>query len=230
MNRSRVLCVALLVILLAGMAVFAAAGPDREGSTSISLPSPETSGGMPLAWTLQNRQAAKDFLPGSIKLQYLAQLLWAAQGETDRSSARRTAPSFNNLYPLSVYVLVGDVTQLSQGFYKYLPKEHALTHISLDDWREPLARSLREQWIADAPVVLIFTGNYDLAARRLGKSGARYVDIELGHAVQNLYLQATALHVGAIFFATFDNKKIIELFNFPSQELPVGIMPVGRIP
>jgi len=222
--------VALLVILLAGMAFSAVAAPGREENDTIPLPAPETSGGSSLAWTLQNRQAAKDFLPGAIGREYLIQLLWAAQGETDRNSARRAAPSFNNLYPLSVYVLAGNVAQLNQGLYKYLPEDHALQRISLEDLRHPLAQSLREQWIANAPLVLIFAGNYERAAQRLGKHSARYVDIELGHAVQNVYLQATALHVGAIFFATFDNKKIIELLNFPSQELPIGIMPVGRIP
>ena len=230
MSKSHVLSVGLIAGFLGVIALSVAAGSDRGETDSIPLTAPDNSGGNSLAWALQNRQAIRDFLPGSIRLQYIEQLLWAAQGETDPNSARRTAPSFNNLYPLSVYVLAGNITQLNRGFYKYLPGKHALTRITLDDLRQPLAQSLREQWIANAPLILIFTGDYDRAARRLGKNSARYVDIELGHAVQNVYLQATALHVGTTFFATFDNKKISELLTLPSQELPVGIMPVGRIP
>ncbi len=227
MNKSRVWSVVLLASLIAAMA---AAAPDREETDSIPLSAPETSSRNSVAWALQNRQAVRDFLPGSIRLQQLVQLVWAAQGVTDRSSERRTAPSFNDVYPLNVYILAGNVEQLGRGLYKYLPIEHALTRISSDDLRSQFAQSIREQWIANAPVVLIFTGDYDRAARQLGKNSARYVDIELGHAVQNIYLQAAALHLGTTFFATFDNKKVNELLNLPSPEFPVGIMPVGRIP
>lgn len=230
MNKLRVLSSGLIAVLLVLLALSAAAGPGRENADAIPLPDPDTSGGSSLAWTLQNRHAARDFLPGSIRLQALVQLLWAAQGETDRTTTRRAAPSFNNLYPLSVYVLAGNVERLNGGCYQYLPEDHALRRMTLDDLREPLAQSLREQWIANAPVVLIFAGDYERAAQRLGKNSARYVDIELGHAAQNVYLQATALHVGTIFFAIFDHKKINALLNLSPQELPVGIMPVGPIP
>ncbi|MFB6259261.1 MAG: nitroreductase, partial [Thiohalorhabdaceae bacterium] len=74
-----------------------------------------------------------------ISLAHAGQLLWAAQG-TNRPEGR-TAPSAGGLYPLTVYLVAGAVTDLSPGVYRYLPAHHRLEHVAEGDHRARLAQA-----------------------------------------------------------------------------------------
>jgi len=71
------------------------------------LPEPETRGDISIEQAIGKRRSLRDF-SGSLALADVAQLLWAAQGETHPDGYRAT-PSAGALYPLEVYLVVGNV-------------------------------------------------------------------------------------------------------------------------
>jgi len=154
--------------------------------------------------------------------------LWAAQGITDPRGLR-TAPSAGALYPLEVYVVAGDVVDLSAGVYKYDPHNHELLKVLADDIRAELARAaLNQAWVKEAAINIVFTAVYERTTVKYGERGVRYVHIEAGHAAQNLCLQATAMDLGIVTVGAFHDEQVKEVLNLPDDEQPLYIIPVGK--
>ncbi|MEN3202715.1 MAG: SagB/ThcOx family dehydrogenase [Atribacterota bacterium] len=195
----------------------------------IPLPPPRLQSEVSVEEALFKRRSCRSFTPSPLSLQEAGQLLWAAQGVTDRASGFRTAPSAGALYPLELYLVAGQVEGLSPGVYRYLPEEHALYEVLSGDRREELFRvALFQQWIREAPVVLVLTAIYERTTRKYGERGIRYVHMEAGHAAQNVYLQAEALGLGAVVVGAFEDSGVQRILELPANERPLYLMPVGR--
>jgi nitroreductase len=72
----------------------------------IKLPEPKYGGSMSVEEALLKRRSVRDFKDKPITLSEISQLIWAAQGSTDRRGFR-AAPSAGALYPLELYVVAG---------------------------------------------------------------------------------------------------------------------------
>ena len=53
--------------------------------------------------------------------------------------------------------------------------------------------------------------------------------MEVGHAVQNVYLQAVSLNLGTVVVGAFSDGEVKRIINMPEEEQPLYIMPVGRV-
>ncbi|AEF97295.1 SagB/ThcOx family dehydrogenase [Methanotorris igneus] len=191
----------------------------------IKLPNPKLINIEPV---LIKRRSIREYKDEPLTLEELSQLLFACQGITD-DYGFRTAPSAGATYPLEIYVSVKNVVGLSKGVYKYIPHSHSLLKVFDGDIGEELATlALNQYFIAEAPVVIIFTAVYERATQRYGKRGIRYVHMEVGYASQNVYLEATALNLGTVAVGAFDDEGIMELMGL-EEEYPLLLMPVGRI-
>ena len=134
------------------------------------------------------RRSIRNYKEGGLTLEELSQLLWAAQGITD-PSGKRTAPSSGALYPIEVYVVVGDVAGIDAGVYKYRPKSHELVKVLDGDRRKDLTRAaLNQQYITQAAVDIVITVVYERVTQKYGERGIMYTHLEVGHAAQNVYL------------------------------------------
>ncbi len=154
--------------------------------------------------------------------------MWAAQGITDPRGLR-TAPSAGALYPLEVYGVVGDMVDLSVGVYRYDPHNHELLKVSTRDKRAELAKAaLNQACVKEGAVDLVFTAIYDRTTVKYGERGVRYVHIEVGHAAQNLCLQATAMDLGIVTVGAFHDEEVSEVLNLPDDEHPLYIIPIGK--
>ncbi len=61
------------------------------------------------------------------------------------------------------------------------------------------------------------------------KRGYRYVNMEAGHAAQNLSLQAVSLDLGSVVIGAFHDMEVKSIIlNLAEQEEPSYIIPVGR--
>ena len=141
----------------------------------------------------------------------------------------RTAPSAGALYPLEVYVVVGNVEGLTSGVYRYVPTRHELTRIQDIDVRQDLARAgLGQTWIKEAAICIVITTVYERTTKKYGDRGVRYVHMEAGHAAQNIYLQATALGLGMVTVGAFSDNQVREILGVPDDEVPLYVIPVGR--
>jgi len=204
--------------------------PERspEQEAMIRLPEPRYDSDISLEQSLVQRRSIRSYKAEPLGLQEVSQLLWSAQGVTDPRGFR-TAPSAGALYPLELYVVVGHVQGLSSGVYRYKPQEHRLLNVMDGDRRAELAQAVWGQvWVKEGAVVFVFTAVYERTAIKYGDRGVRYVHIEVGHAAQNLCLQATAMGLGAVTVGAFDDGQVAELLKLPAAEHPLYIIPVGR--
>lgn len=214
------------------MASFAAATEGGEGSAApgVSLPPPPTAGAMSLEEALARRRSVREFAPGALTLAEISRLVWAAQGVTE--PGRRTAPSAGATYPLEIYLVVGDVENLSAGVYRYRPGRHRLEVVNDgEDIRLHLAAAANDQeWVHRAAMVMVIAAVFERNTDRYGKRGERYVHMEAGHAAQNLLLQAAAMGLGATPVGAFNDTEVSRLLRLPASEKPLYLIPVGRGP
>jgi SagB-type dehydrogenase family enzyme len=204
--------------------------PTAEGMPTISLPAPRLEGDMSLEEAILNRRSRRDFKDSPLTLGEVSQILWAAEGITS-DTGLRAAPSAGALYPLDLYLVVGKqgVAGLGEGVYHYLPHSHSLESILEGDVRQTLARlSLEQMFIAEAPLSLLITGEYERTTGKYGDRGVRYVHMEAGHVGQNVYLQAEALGLGTVTIGAFQDEEISQALNLPSGHRPLYVMPIGH--
>jgi len=202
--------------------------PRLPPGTEVELPEPRHDSGVSIEETLLKRRSVRDYTGEPLTLQEVSQLLWAAQGATGPRGFR-TAPSAGATYPLETYVVVGDVGNLTEGVYRYESAEHKLVKVLDGDWRAQLAgAALGQSCIKEGAISIVFTAIYERTTRRYGDRGIRYVHMEVGHAAQNVYLQAVALRLGTVVIGAFRDDQVREILKLPQNEQPLYIMPVGR--
>ena len=216
----RITVVLLSTLLGGGFAV---------GEPSIQLlPEPNLGADKTLRDALRERRSVRSFTDRPLSLHEAAQLVWAAQGiSSDRGL--RTAPSAGALYPLELHLVAGRVEGLSPGIYRYDPKRHALQAESDGDRRAAIAEAaLNQEWIVQAPAIVVIAAVERRTTPKYGRRGVRYVHIEAGHAGQNLLLQAVALGLGGTTVGAFDDDELAATLQLPSGERPLLVLPVGQ--
>ncbi|VFQ45106.1 SagB/ThcOx family dehydrogenase [Desulfoluna butyratoxydans] len=188
----------------------------------IRLPPPDTTGGATLSLSLAARRSVRSFGEEPLTVAQIGQLLWAAQGMTDAVRGLRTAPSSGALYPLETFVV------LPEGVYWYNPRHHELALKIPRDQRKALQKAaLNQGAVGDAPAVFVFAAVYERVAAKYKGRATRYVDMEAGHACQNLLLQAAAFNLGAVPVGAFHDDRIAELLKLPKEASPLYLVPVG---
>ncbi len=205
-----------------------ASADTRGGAERIGLPPPAPNRQMTVEAAIRSRRSIREFGPGSITLEEISQILWAAQGITDRAGYR-TAPSAGALYPLEISLIAGNIESLPTGIYRYDPRAHLLDAIAAGDRRRAIAKAaLSQRWIADAAAILVIAAVEERTTVKYGKRGVRYVHIETGHAAQNVYLQATALGLGTTIVGAFDDAEVMDVSGLRHEETPLCLLPIGR--
>jgi SagB-type dehydrogenase family enzyme len=203
--------------------------PGAMAADLIKLPRPAFKGPMSVEEALQKRRTVRLFASRSLDLPQVSQLLWATQGITDPRGLR-TAPSAGATYPLEIYLVAGDrgVTGLGAGIYRYRPGDHTLELTGQGDHRAAVARAcLSQSWMAGAPVMVVFTAEFKRCTARYGEWGVMYTHMEVGHAGQNLFLQAEALGMAAGIVGAFTDQALSRSLHLPREHEPLLVMPVG---
>jgi SagB-type dehydrogenase family enzyme len=205
-----ILCIVLL------SASFVAA---QQAAAPVALPAPAHNGGMTLNEALANRRSMRSFQTTKLSLEDISQLLWAAQGITSEKG-QRTAPSAHAQYFLHLYIA------RPEGFFEYIPAGHALQMLSDKDLRATLSP---QDTVKKAPVVFLIGGEYDRASKAADReTGLRLVNLEAGHAAQNLLLEATALKLAAVSVGGIDPKQTAQAASLPATVTPIYLIPVGH--
>jgi len=225
----------IVLLVLSGCAATPSEMDNRTGpeeteilAVTVSLPEPRLESEVSVEEALAGRRSVRTYADAPLSLDEVAQLLWAAQGITG-SGGRRTAPSAGALYPLEVYLAVGEVEGLDAGLYRYLPDSHELALLRREDVREALAETaLSQDWMQEGAVTFIITAVYERSTVKYGERGVRYTDMEAGHAAQNLYLQAEALGLGMVTVGAFNDEQVGSILGIPEEETPLYLIPVGR--
>ena len=198
------------------------------------LPPPNLEGMVSVEAALAGRRSQRNFRDKAISTEQLSQILWAAYGITlpnphpQLRGGFRTTPSAGALFPLEIYVVVGNVEGLAPGVYRYISSEHKLVKVIDGDVRnELMAAALRQTMVGTAPATIVYTAVFDRMTGRYGERGIRYTYIELGHSAQNVYLQAEALGLGTVAVGAFTDDRVIQILELPEDEVPLYLMPIG---
>jgi len=88
--------------------------------------------------------------------------------------------------------------------------------------------ALGQAWVKEAAINIVITAVYERTTVKYGDMGIRYVYMEVGHAAQNLCLQATAMDLGIVTVGAFYDEQVKEILNLPEKEKPLYIIPIGK--
>jgi SagB-type dehydrogenase family enzyme len=197
-------------------------------SVPIRLPRLTLSSARSLESVLQVRRSVREYSGKPLTRDELAQLLWAAQGVTGPEGLR-TAPSAGALYPLEVDVVVGDVDGLPSAIYRYKPDRHELVVGREGDRRPELrAATLGQDCVGVAAAIIALAAVYERTSGTYGERGIRYVHMEVGHAAQNVCLQATALDLAAVVVGAFEDGAVKRALGLARDEESLALIPVGH--
>jgi SagB-type dehydrogenase family enzyme len=174
---------------------------------------------MSLTEALATRRSVRAFSPTPLSKAELSQILWAAQGITDKQG-HRTAPSASAQYYVHVYAAS------AEGLFEYIPSGHQLQKLSGEDLRSKFSA---QPSVNHAPTVLVIAGEYERAISRSGpERGPRVVLLEAGHIAENVLLQAVALGFGAVPVGGIEPKDVQKAAALPSQYSVIYLIPVGH--
>ncbi len=160
----------------------------------------------------------------------VGQILWVGQGVTDKERGFRSAPSAGALYPLTLYLVVGErgVEGLGAGVYRYKPGEHMIDRGVEGDVREDLAKAcVGQRWVGEAPAAVVVVADYEKTTQKYGERGRRYVLMEAGHVGQNILLEAVSLGLGVVSVGAFDDEEVKMILGLDEKLDPLYVIPVG---
>jgi SagB-type dehydrogenase family enzyme len=193
---------------------------DKDGVMKLS--EPVTKGRVTFEETLKRRESVRHFANTPLTREEISQLLWAGQGITRRWGGR-TAPSAGALYPLELYIA------LPEGIFHYNPNDHSLILHVDQNVLEALSRAaLGQGCVRDAPAVIVIASVYERLETKYGSRGERYAKIEVGHAAQNILLQAVSLGLGAVPVGAYYDEEVKKVLKLPPRHEPLYLIPVGH--
>lgn len=189
-----------------------------QESKPIQLPKPKLQSGKSLAQALKDRKTVKEYGPGKISDQRLANLLWAAWG-INRPDSRRTAPSALNKQEIDVYVAN------AQGIYLYDAKGNALIPVVSGDNRSLTYTQVDR--FKDAPLHLVYVA--DLAKMAYGEEAHKMIlaAMDTGFIAQNAYLYCASDGLNTGFRVSIDKEKLGEAMKLKPSQRIMGAQSVG---
>ncbi len=193
---------------------------------------------MSVEQALATRRSVREYSSEPLTLEELGQLLWAAQGITGLAQGRsraiglRPTPSAGALYPLELYAFAARIADVNAGIYKYRPGpgvgENRLETIKSGDYSGELAKvALDQECVKNAAVQLVITTVAQRIAVKYGERAWHYTLIEVGHAAQNVCLQAAALGLGSVVVGAFQEQRVKTLIG--CAEEPAYMVCVGQL-
>jgi SagB-type dehydrogenase family enzyme len=202
---------------------------------TVRLAAPEHKRGPGLWSVLTARRSLAPEIGASITPAELGQVLWAAHGVSALAKQpgelpTRTIPSASGSHPIEAYVVGDKIRDTFAGIYHYSVTEHQLEQVKsgafLDDLQSILLNQPGVEFVACA---IVLTGVVERVTASHGERGYRYLYIEVGHAVQNIQLAATALGLLAQPVVTFFDDELGYLLGLPlKKEVPLVVVLLGR--
>ena len=168
--------------------------------TTIFLPPPEKSGGLPLMEALAKRQSSRDFAPDPLPVQLLSDLLWAAYG-MNRADGGRTSPSALNAQEIDIFVA------LPSGAYRYDAATHELHLVASSDLRRITGY---QDFVDEAPLDLVYVADHLKMNRVPVGQRESYASVSAGAITQNVYLFAASNGLATVIRAWIDRAAIAD--------------------
>ncbi|ADC52269.1 nitroreductase (plasmid) [Alkalihalophilus pseudofirmus OF4] len=136
------------------------------------------------------------------------------------------APSAGGLYPLELYVIANNISEVEKGIYHYNRQGTGLTflHDSYDLSFLPPVNT----FVKDAPLIIIMTASMEKLYSKYGERAYRYALIESGHIGQNISLYSWKNNLGCCAIGGFYDDVITSLLKLENNEIPIYIYAIGK--
>ncbi len=193
-------------------------GAPADAARSITLPAPRRHGGKPLVEALMLRQSQREFAPGPLTPQQLADLLWAAAGINRPELGGRTAPSALNAQEVDVYAAMAD------GLYRYDPAAHALLHVAASDVRRVTGY---QDFVDSAPLDLVYVADHARMKMVPAAQREAFAFTAAGAMAQNVYLTCAAQGLAAVIRAWFDHRALAAAMGLGADQQLLLAQTVG---
>jgi len=172
---------------------------------------------------VMNRVSVRAYSEEPLSLDELSYVLWSTQGVkevTKRPATLRTVPSAGSRHCFETYVLVNRVEGLEPGLYRFIAVDHKLQEIDMsDEIAERVTQGcFGQRFVLSSAITLILTAVRYRMMWRYTERGYRYMHIDAGHVMQNLYLCAEALNSGVCAIAAFYDDQINEILGVDGEE------------
>jgi SagB-type dehydrogenase family enzyme len=245
-NKPLLLTAGIIIILIAVICISGCAfaqtkpesvqhGSSDEGNQSqsvlpdgnISLPDPDHTITTSLDAALEGRRSVREFQNTSLTVQQLSHILWAAQGITDESG-RRTAPSGQRIYPLTLHVIASRIDGLSPGVYSYSAPDNVLIPELDESGMSEVKQALGQKSVQSAPVSIVMGGNYSPYQKFGTDMANQSIYLEAGHVAQNILLELNALTLSGVPFSGFSPVNVQEALGIPENEHVIYAIAFGQ--
>ncbi len=211
----------IVILVIAGVLVLESASMTKSdvatavnGSSAtlsvtgdrILLPAPDHTSDKTLDYALEHRRSVRGYSNTSLSPESVSLILWSAQGITNPATGKRTAPSAMATYPLTLFVLVSNVTGVAPGIYTYDPVNNTLDLYQNQSGKDAALSVLGQKSVFSAPVTIVISADY-APFQKIMKSDeeiTRHVSLEAGHAVQNVLLMETSRGLAGVPFTGFN--------------------------
>ncbi len=194
---------------------------DGAMAQNVKLPEPDKKGGMPLMQALNERSSHREFNSKELTLDHLSELLWAACGINRQENGKRTAPSAMNWQDVKVYVF------MKSGIYLYNEADHQLELKKDGDHR---AAAGSQDFVAAAPVNLVYVSDYSLMKQAAEKDKEYYAGFDTGFISQNVYLFCASEGLNTVVRASVDHEALHRLMELKPEQHVVAGQTVGYKP
>lgn len=208
----------LTKLVLGAMGALRPEPAKGNAASTLLLPPPLRTGGMPLMEALEQRQSGRSYRPDPLPLQQLSDLLWAANGQ-NRSGAGRTAPSALNAQEVDIIVA------LPEGAYRFEPAQHRLELLCAADLRR---LSGYQDFVDSAPLDLIYVADHGRMKMVPAAQRSAYAHVAAGAIAQNVYLYAASVGLATVIRAWLDRAAIANALGLPHEHEVLLSQTVGH--
>ena len=199
-----------------------------SGAEPVPLPTVVDPPQMSVAQAVGRRRSLRTFADRALTAEELAWVVGAAASVTS-GDGLRTAPSAGALYPVETYVAVEHVTGVEAGLYHVDVQARSLHRVRAGSVSgDLLVAGLGQEFLRQAPAVLVLTGVFQRTRWKYRQRHYRYVCWEGGHIAQNVYLAAEAAGLGACMVGAFLDGTLNALVQVDGrEEAALGLIAIG---
>jgi SagB-type dehydrogenase family enzyme len=190
---------------------------------------------LPLIHLPSPQQAAPALDSGRLTLEAVGHILHYSAGvtrvrQTDGEPFYfRAYACAGALYPIELYVVAGELEDLTAGVYHYHPKHHALRPLRNGDCRGQLVTATAsDRAVAAAPVTIVLSGIYWRTMWKYEARGYRHLYWDSGMVLANLFALTVAMQVPARLVMGFVDESVDRLLGLDGRhEVSLELVPIG---
>jgi len=204
-----------VILLLAGL--LSLLNVKAQVLETITLPTAQKTGGMPLMEAFQLRKSQRSFSSKELTTQQISNLLWSAYG-INRPEGFRTVPAAKNWFEYDIYLLKSD------GWFLYEVRKHALLKMGNEDLR---IFGGTQDFVKAAPVILVYVADFGRMNDTTDELRKFFSAVDVGYISQNVYLWCASEGLATIILGQVDKIKVREVLKLRPDQQVILSQPVA---